>query len=485
MKGQEHEREHPHHQQLHVRRPRGDIRREGEPCRGDDRADPGAGQTAHERPHRHERQDQNQKDRDVVGRERISRDGVDRRRQRAGDEVRFGIGERAGVRVEDIGVEDIPRVVHQRMRDPRDVPHAELSVIRIHTGDRAGPGDGRIAQDRGERGAGGEGDDKLAPRRTRHHSKTIGFTSTPRNRVSLAGLGGGVNPLLLEIEITHTRAGAERSFLYGNPSGRLKASLLRHTGLEVHRLRAPADGGEEPTRRRDGHRRRCRHRTCLEDDLKPAARAIGLDQELGARLAPCPERHPIGFSQVRIVIEVIHLEHLDVAGARVAILEAHARMFGVDRQIIHVGQLDRQRSLKARHRIPSGPRRRVERVHDHLRREESADHGWDQRQDYRSNRRKQEYARAIRAHEVAIRHRPAAAEVGVRPENQLDPDVRQHAAKHEPLPRRPTATRQQKRNRCKDEREVVRQQAGIPSDHEVDDVRAQVRPEHFRIEQDV
>ena len=45
------------------------------------------------------------------------------------EEHRIGVGERARVRVEDIGVEEVCRVANQGVRDPRQAPDTEERIV--------------------------------------------------------------------------------------------------------------------------------------------------------------------------------------------------------------------------------------------------------------------------------------------------------------------------------------------------------------------
>ena len=55
----------------------------------------------------------------------------DRHGERARADVGLGEGERASMRIEDVGVEEIRRAGGERVRDPRDVPHRESSVAGV------------------------------------------------------------------------------------------------------------------------------------------------------------------------------------------------------------------------------------------------------------------------------------------------------------------------------------------------------------------
>ena len=97
------------------------------------------------------RQDESDEHREVVRGVRVSAgQPVHRHRQRTGAEVGFGIGQRRAVWIENVRVEDMPRILDERAGHPGDVPDGELAVgvvdsadVRQLEGDGIGQRDGK------------------------------------------------------------------------------------------------------------------------------------------------------------------------------------------------------------------------------------------------------------------------------------------------------------------------------------------------------
>jgi Polysaccharide deacetylase len=67
----------------------------------------------------------------------------------------------------------VPRIVNQRMRDPRDVPNAELAVVGVDPPRRATLNDRRVGQQRRQHHGARDGDCPLAPRALRHRDAGV------------------------------------------------------------------------------------------------------------------------------------------------------------------------------------------------------------------------------------------------------------------------------------------------------------------------
>ena len=90
-----------------------------------------AGEVPNQVIRRDERLREREQEHEVVRRVRILRQRPDRRADHAFDDVAFGERERVGVRIEDVRVEQLPRIRGQRMRHPRHDPDAPAAVVGI------------------------------------------------------------------------------------------------------------------------------------------------------------------------------------------------------------------------------------------------------------------------------------------------------------------------------------------------------------------
>ena len=137
MHGQHRERQARRHQQLDVRRVREHVRAERK-CHGRDRrAAAIAGQVPHQAVGAGQRQHEGQERDGVVREVRVpAAQPVKGDGEGACTEICLGIRERLAVGIEDVGVVDAPWGHDERARHPRDVPHAELPVARVHAARR-------------------------------------------------------------------------------------------------------------------------------------------------------------------------------------------------------------------------------------------------------------------------------------------------------------------------------------------------------------
>ena len=87
---------------------------------------------------------------------------VERHRHHTGAEVRLRPGQRAAVRVEDVGVVQAQGIDHQRARHPRHVPDAELAVARVDAPRRRAANDERPGHHRRDEDGSGNDQDGLA-----------------------------------------------------------------------------------------------------------------------------------------------------------------------------------------------------------------------------------------------------------------------------------------------------------------------------------
>ena len=88
-----------------------------------------AGQVSGEHEHagagRHDAGEEHQ----VVDEDRIDARPQEGRGDDPFEQHRVGVGQRARVRVEDVGVEEVARVLPQRVRNPRQAPDAEQGIV--------------------------------------------------------------------------------------------------------------------------------------------------------------------------------------------------------------------------------------------------------------------------------------------------------------------------------------------------------------------
>ena len=104
------------------------VRVEGRQRPGDESGAPAAGPALHQQAERPPGQRQSGEQRDVVSEHRRAAEREHRHRQHALHEHRFGIRERAMFRIENIGLEQLRRLVRERMAYPADDPDVERAV---------------------------------------------------------------------------------------------------------------------------------------------------------------------------------------------------------------------------------------------------------------------------------------------------------------------------------------------------------------------
>ncbi len=170
---------------MNVRKTGDHIRAVREADRGDHRGAAIGRQVPHQVVHRNRTHDEREDDDEVVRGVRIAGRPVHRDGQNAGAKVRFGICERPGMRIEDVRVEEMQRVDHDRSRDPRDVPDAELTVAAVDAAETGGVPRQRIREERAQDDGGSDDQERFGESTSAGHSDcgggpTVKFSSTPR-----------------------------------------------------------------------------------------------------------------------------------------------------------------------------------------------------------------------------------------------------------------------------------------------------------------